>query len=120
MAFLRAAPVASAPLARICRHLTIRLVVRLEADQSPGQFHQGSAQTRIAVFGHAALQPRIAATVFAWAKTGVAGNLTTIVKPMPITNLPIDHYAGHLAQSTRLVWSGSVLQLQREDGDLFL
>src|SRR5205814_10267358 len=74
----------------------------------------------IAVFGHAALQPRIAATVFAWAKTGVAGNLTTIVKAMAITNLPIDHYAGHLAQSTRLVWSGSVLQLQREDGDLFL
>jgi hypothetical protein len=41
------------------------LVVRLEADQSPSQLHQGSAQARVAVFGHAALQPSIATGVFA-------------------------------------------------------
>ncbi len=120
MAFLRAAPVASAPLARICSPFDDRLVVRLEADQSPSQLHQGGAQARIAVFSHAALQPRITTAVFARAKTGVAGNLTTIIKPVPITNLPIDHHAGHFAQSARLVGSRSVLQLQREHGDLFL
>jgi hypothetical protein len=66
------------------------------------------------------LQPRIATGVFARAKTGVAGCLTPIVKPAPITDLPIDNDAGHFAQTARLVGSGSTLQLQRESRDLFL
>src|SRR6267143_3622576 len=83
-----------------------RLVVGLEADQSPGQLHQGSAQARVTVFGHAALQPGIATRVLARAKTGVAGNLTTIIEPAPIADLPIDHYTGHFSQTARLVESG--------------
>src|SRR5882762_8188310 len=97
-----------------------RLVIRLEADQSPGQFHQGSAQAWVTVFGHAALQPGIATRVLARAKTGVAGNLTTIIEPAPIADLPIDHYTGHFSQTARLVGSGSALQLQRHCADLFL
>ena len=57
-------------------------VVRLEADQSPGQFHQGSSQARVAMFGHATLQPGVATGVFARAKPGVTANLTAIVKPV--------------------------------------
>jgi len=66
----------------------------LEADQSPSQFHQGSSESGVAVFSHAALQSRIAAAVFAGTQAGVAGNLTTIIEPVPITNLPIDEDAG--------------------------
>ena len=120
MAFLRAAPVASAPLARILPPFHDRLVMGLEADQSPSQLHQGSSQARITVFGHAALQPRIAAAVFARAQAGVAANLTTIVKAVPVADLSLDDHAGHFAQSTRLIRSGGALQLQREGSDLLL
>ena len=97
-----------------------RLVIGLEADQSPSQLHQGSAHAWVAMLGHAALQPRIATGVFARTKTGVAGYLTPIIKAVPIANLPIDHYTGHQAQSSRLPWIGGALQLQRESCDLFL
>src|SRR5260370_11726090 len=40
-----------------------RLVIRLEAPESPGQLHQRRPQTRITVVGHATLQSRVAATV---------------------------------------------------------
>src|SRR5882724_2488078 len=95
-------------------------VIGLEADQSPSQLHQGSAQARVAMLGHAALQPRITTGVFAGAKTGVAGYLTAIVKAVPIADLSIDDHAGHSAQTARLVGSGRALQLQRESRDLFL
>ena len=72
-----------------------RFVIGLEPNQTPGQFHQRSAQTRIAVFGHAALQSRIAAGVFAGAEPGVAGHLAPITEAMPIANLSIDNHTGH-------------------------
>src|SRR6266404_2825741 len=41
-----------------------RFVIGLEADQPPGQFHQRRSQPRVAVLGHAALEPGVTATVF--------------------------------------------------------
>src|SRR5438067_13934260 len=72
-----------------------RFVIGLEADQTPGEFHQRSAQARIAMFGHATLQAAVAATVFAGAKPSVAGNLAPITKAAPIANLSIDDHTGH-------------------------
>ena len=72
------------------------------------------------MLGHTALQSRIPAGVFARAEPGVAGNLTPIVKPAPIADLSVDDYADHFPQSAWLLWSGGILQLHREGGDLFL
>jgi hypothetical protein len=72
------------------------------------------------VFGHAALQARVTAGVFARTQSSVAGHLTPIIKPAPIANLPINDYAGHFTQAARLIGSGSTLQLHCESSDLFL
>ena len=66
------------------------------------------------MFGHATLQARVAATVFAGAEAGITGNLAPIIEPAPIANLPIDHYAGQFAQAARWLSSGGTLQLERE------
>src|SRR5205823_4090522 len=97
-----------------------RFVIGLEADQTPGQFHQRSAQARIAMFGDATLQARVAATVLSGAEPGITANLASITKAPPIANLSIDDHTGHQAQSTRLLWSGGALQLDREGSDLLL
>src|SRR6266496_3547821 len=79
-----------------------RLVIGLKADQSPSQFHQGSSESGVAVFSHAALQARVAATVLSGAESGVTADLPPVVKPAPITDLSIDDHAGHSAQTARL------------------
>lgn len=47
MAFWRAAPVASAPGARMANRFLDRGILRLEADQLPGQFEERGAQPRL-------------------------------------------------------------------------
>ena len=97
-----------------------RAVVGLETDQSPGQFHQGCSESGIAVFGDAALQSFLPATVFAGTKPGIAGDLPPIVKAMPVADLPIDDDRSHFTQPARRLFSSGVLQLQCELGDLLL
>src|SRR5207249_4716845 len=84
------------------------------------QFHQGSSESGVAVFSHAALQARVAATVLSGAESGVTADLPPVVKPAPITDLSIDDHAGHSAQTARLFCSSSNLQLKSERTDLFL
>ena len=86
MAFLRAAPVASASLANRCLHFFYRSIVWLEADQAPGCFDQRRSQARIAMFGHAALYAGIAATVFPGTQTGVTANSPSIAEAMPVAD----------------------------------
>jgi hypothetical protein len=69
---------------------THRSVAGLEADHSPGQFNQRSAQARVTVFGHAALHSSVATAVFAGTEPGVTGDLPAIVKAVPVADLPIE------------------------------
>jgi len=95
-----------------------RPVLGLEADHPPGQLDQGGPQPRVAVLGHASLEPGLATGVFAWAEAGVASDLAPVAEALPGADLAVDHHAGQGAQTARLVWSGGVLQLQGESPDL--
>src|SRR5512133_3510753 len=96
-----------------------RSIVWLEANQTPGCFDQGGSESGVAVFGHATLQPGIAATVFPRAQTGVAANAASITEAMPVAHLPVDHHAGESAKTARLFRVGPGLQLQRQSMDFF-
>src|SRR5439155_8998797 len=72
------------------------------------------------MFGHATLQPGVAATVLSAAQPSVAGDLPAITEAAPIANLPIDDHAGHLPKPARLFGGSGRLQLKSQRADLFL
>src|SRR5205085_5248021 len=88
-----------------------RSIVWLEANQTPGCFDQGGSKSGITVFGHAALQPGIAATVFPRTQTGITTDAASITEAMPVTDLLIDHHAGESAKTAGLFRVGRGLQL---------
>jgi hypothetical protein len=47
-----------------------RRVLGLETDQAPGTFHQGGAESRVAMFGHLSLHAFSPAAVFAGTEAG--------------------------------------------------
>src|SRR5437899_10778694 len=62
------------------------------------------------MFGHATLQPGIAATVFPGTQTGVTANAASITEAMPVADLPIDHHAGESTKAAGLFRVGRGLQ----------
>jgi hypothetical protein len=96
-----------------------RSIVWLEANQTPGCFDQGGSESGVAMFGHAALHPGIAATVFPRTQTGVTTNAPSIAEAMPVADLPIDYHAGESAKAVWLFRVGRGLQLQRQSVDFF-
>src|SRR6516162_2239874 len=71
-------------------------------------------------FLRAAPVASVTAGVFAGAEPGVAGDLASIVKAVPVANLPIDHHTGHCTKAARLVESGRDLQLKSQRTDFLL
>src|SRR6266436_2175295 len=71
------------------------------------------------MFGHATLQPGIAATVFPGTQTGVTANAASIAEAMPVADLPIDYHAGESAKAVWLFRVGRGLQLQCQSVDFF-
>src|SRR5205807_3643861 len=92
----------------------------LETHQTPGGLHQRRAQPRIAMFGHTTLQPGVAAAVLSRAQPGIAAYLASIVEPVPVPNLAIDHHATQSANAAWLARAGGGLQLLGQDPDLLL
>src|SRR6266849_8776314 len=72
------------------------------------------------MFGHATLQPGIAAAVLARTQAGVTAHLASVAEPSPVADLPIDHHRAQCAKAARLLRSGRGLELQGKRPDLLL
>jgi hypothetical protein len=70
------------------------------------------------MFGHATLQPGIAATIFPRTQTSVTANAASITEAMPVAYLPVDYHAGKSAKAAWLLGIGRRLQLCGQSADL--
>src|SRR5882724_712341 len=120
IAFLRAAPVASAPFASRCLHfLTARYSgwkrTRRQANST------SAARKRGLPCLVTQLCSRVLPLLYSpGAEAGVAGDLAPIVKAVPIANLSVDDHAGHFPQPAWLFGRCSTLQLHGQCRDLLL
>src|SRR5215210_3021260 len=72
--------------AQECQPLPHRWIGGLEADQSPRQLDERSSQSRVAMLGHAALDPFVAAAVLAGTKAGVTRDLSPVLEALPVAD----------------------------------
>ena len=76
--------------------------MRLKVETSPGQFNQGRTDTPIAMLGNGPA-PRLGATgPDARTHPGQAGHLATVLKAVPVENLPFQDLAGQGTHSANL------------------
>ena len=77
----------------------------LEADQAPGGFDEGGADSGVTVLGDAPLEASLAGGVFARTESGVAADLAAVLESLPVTDLAVEQDAGEAPRPRG--WAGS-------------